>query len=684
MSEGIRVLLVASEDDRERMRSLFEETGMTLRVREIDPEELVDRGLGPDSPEILFVDLTRFGGRDGVDLVGRIGEAVPGVPVVAIVEEEIEERGSELMGAGVQDVVPRRRLSPDRLGLSLRYVLAIARAEERTARVKRRLRENREWLAATVRSIGDAVFTTDAEGEITYINPVAEGLTGWSQGEASGKDLSEVLRLEEDPFAGGSIRRGPRGAPPGEGPSGADVLLTRDGSRIPVDVTATALQTKGGDTPQGGVVVVRDISARREAEEAVQRYANRLQRLAQVGLEIISSPPGEVLQVVTDCARKLIGCRLAITSFSRTGWHQAIHAVSVADEELRDDVLSTTPLDSEIYRLVCRDNTPRRLTEEELGEHQAWSSFRRRLPDCRGWLAAPLLSPGGDNLGLIQLWDRLEDEFDEQDEAILVQLAQLASAAISNARLFEKTQRALEARDYVVAVVSHDLRSPLSAIAANTQLLRRTVEDEGARKRVETIERGVSRMEDLLEDLLQASKLALGESFPVEPAFVGLSALLEEVGGAFRALCEEKSVTLELGIPEPGLRIEADRERLLQALDNLLGNALEVSPSGSRVRLSVQRIGERVRFSVEDEGPGIDPEDLGEIFEPFRQSEATKSGASGLGLAISKGIVASHGGEIWAENRPDGGARLVFELPIRRPGVGQPDESEVGGRRSAL
>ncbi|MDX1631954.1 MAG: ATP-binding protein, partial [Thermoanaerobaculia bacterium] len=502
--------------------------------------------------------------------------------------------------------------------------------------------------------------------------------TGWTQGEASGKALSEVLRLERGPFAG-SIRHGKEGTSPADEPAPVDVVVTRDGSRIPVDVTSTALRTEDSEAPQGGVVVVRDISARREAEEAVQAYADRLQRLARVGLEIISAPPGEVLQVVTDCARRLIGCRLAVTSFSRTGWRQAIHAVSVADEELREEVVSTTPLDSEIYGLVCRNNEPLRLTEGELDEHPAWSSFRRRLPDCRGWLAAPLVSPGGDNLGLIQLSDRLEGEFEEQDEVVLMQMAQLASAAISNARLFEKTQRALEARDYVVAVVSHDLRSPLSAISANTELLRRTVEDDRARRRVETIERGVSRMEGLLEDLLQASRLALGESFPVEPVFVGVSALLEEVEAAYRPVCEESSVTFVVRGPDPGLRIEADRERLLQALDNLLGNALEVSPPGSVVRLVVEGLEGRVRFAVEDEGPGIDPADLGEIFEPFRQSETVQSGASGLGLAISKGIVASHGGEIWAENRPEGGARLVFEVPVRQEETGQ--EPGLSARR---
>ena len=140
------------------------------------------------------------------------------------------------------------------------------------------------------------------------------------------------------------------------------------------------------------------------------------------------------LQVITERARSTIGAHQAVTSMViDENWAEAIHAISLSDKYAAWRSYDTTPDGSGIYSLVCRENRPGRMTQAELVVHPAWRGFGKEAgkhPPMRGWLAAPLIDRGGRNIGLIQLSDKYEGEFSEQDEAALVRLAQRASAAI--------------------------------------------------------------------------------------------------------------------------------------------------------------------------------------------------------------------------------------------------------------
>jgi PAS domain S-box-containing protein len=667
MDPEIDILLI--DDDEAELRAVHEvliRTGMPIRVREARSGEEALEAIAARVPDVVLLD-PHLPDRTGPELTRQIRQRSHSLlPIVTLASRGDEALAVELMKAGTNDYLSKQDLSPEHLAQGLRHALAMFRAEERAERAQHALRENRQWLAASLRSIGEGVITTNAEGRITYLNPVAEELTGWTQGEASGRSLREILGLDD-----GVVDR-ILGLLAGDRTGDVDkqvhraTLTTRDGNRIPVDGTATPLRGDDGDGARGVVVAVRDVSAQREADEAIRKYAVRLQELTRAGLDIISSPADRVLQVVTDRARELIGCQIAVTSFSQSGWRQAIHAISVAEERFRQDVERTTPVDSDIYALVCEENRAIRLTARELEDHPAWESFLRCLPHRRGWLAVPLRNPDGRNLGMIQLSDPFEGEFDDQDQEILLQLSQLASVGISNARLFAETQEAVRARDYVLAVVSHDLRNPLSAIVTNAHLLQRTIEEDRARGWAEAIERSSARMKDLIDDLLQASRFAFGESMPLEPERLDVRDLCQEILDTHRGACEARGSRLRSTIQPPALTLEADGKRLLQVLNNLVGNAVEVSPAGSEIHLRAAATDEKVSFVVEDQGPGFDPDDVEHLFAPFHQSGSVKTGATGLGLAIAKGIIRSHGGRIWAENRASGGARFAFEIPAHQ------------------
>jgi len=174
--------------------------------------------------------------------------------------------------------------------------------------------------------------------------------------------------------------------------------------------------------------------------------AKKDQRLGAAALAIRSARSlDEVLQVVTEKARDLIGAHQSTTSLLvGEDWAKAIHAVSLSDKYAAWREYDERPDGSGIYRLVCQLNRPMRLTQAELEAHPAWQGFGKaasRHPLMRGWLAVPLTGRGGRNIGLIQLSDKYEGEFTEEDEAVLVKLARLASDAIEQVRQATRAKR---------------------------------------------------------------------------------------------------------------------------------------------------------------------------------------------------------------------------------------------------
>lgn len=230
----------------------------------------------------------------------------------------------------------------------------------------------------------------------------------------------------------------------------------------------------------------------------------------------------------------------------------------------------------------------------------------------------------------------------------------------------EAARKAVAARDDLMGIVAHDLRSPLSAITLKAARLRRTADSESVRQQAASIEHVAKRMEHLIRTMLDAATMEACK-FSVTPAPCAVDDLLRETLELFGQLAESNQVLFEQSVNEPDLVICAERERVLQVLSNLLGNALKFTPRGGRVTLSVDREGTMARFAVVDRGPGIPRENLSSIFERFWKDVAPGEKGTGLGLYIAKGIVDAHGGRIWAESEVGRGARFYFTLPIAEP-----------------
>jgi signal transduction histidine kinase len=236
-------------------------------------------------------------------------------------------------------------------------------------------------------------------------------------------------------------------------------------------------------------------------------------------------------------------------------------------------------------------------------------------------------------------------------------------------RRFLGEQRAVRARDDLLAVVSHDLRGPLSGVLLQTEVMLHATgagDDAGAnvlRSSAERIRRSAAHMKALTDDLVDLASIE-ARHFALHLRSVESRDLIEEALQAASPLAEAKrlAITLEL-IDVP--RLEADAERIFRVLSNLLGNAIKFTPVGGTITIRTERRGDDLSIAVADTGPGIAADHLPHVFERYWKAQSTSQPGSGLGLYIASGIVEAHGGKIWAESSA-AGAKFTFILPLAR------------------
>lgn len=229
-----------------------------------------------------------------------------------------------------------------------------------------------------------------------------------------------------------------------------------------------------------------------------------------------------------------------------------------------------------------------------------------------------------------------------------------------------QAQAAIRSRDEVLAIVSHDLRSPLHTITMAASLLEMEPSADARADQLAIISRTAERMNRLISDLLDASAAESG-AFSVEMAQMDLALVLREGVDALREQASRKGVTLRADLPAELPKLTGDRHRLVQVVTNILGNAMKFTPGGGEVTVRAQPGEGDVEVAVSDTGPGIPEEELPRIFDRFWHTSRTRRGGAGLGLAIAKGIVEAHGGHIWVESTSGAGSTFSFTLPTGGP-----------------
>jgi signal transduction histidine kinase len=325
------------------------------------------------------------------------------------------------------------------------------------------------------------------------------------------------------------------------------------------------------------------------------------------------------------------------------------HARAGAPDVVRNGVTEYVPRVSES------------LLQQREPDHERRSLLRRL--ELNSMICAPLVARHR-TLGAITLFTQSGRDLMPDDVPTAEGLARRAAVAIDNARLYEEARQALRAREEILAVVTHDLRTPLSAIIANAALLT-SVEciepnPDRIRHRGETIARAAHHMSRLVRDLADLAQIQAGR-LGIERTLEDPVDIIREVVAALQPVVTRNQGTLhartQAGLP--GLML--DRDRLRQVVANLVGNAANAGASAITVGAAAE--GSDVVFQVADNGPGIPPEDLPRMFDRYWRRQGTRYAGSGLGLQISHGIVEAHGGRMWVESTVGEGSTFFFSIP---------------------
>jgi signal transduction histidine kinase len=408
--------------------------------------------------------------------------------------------------------------------------------------------------------------------------------------------------------------------------------------------------------------VVRVHRAEAESRRTELRHAQQLRALADAAVDLNGVLSADAIAaLVADRARTLLTARVSVARVvrPRTWRGEVRHSLPPEDGAFASALSTITGPLRAIGAGLMESPDLERLVE--LGFPRPESS----------WLAAPLVDRSGERIGLLHVTDAAAGSFSENDEVILKQLAQMASIAVENAWLYESARDAVKARDDMIAIVSHDLRNPLNAISMGAALMEPHIDNLPPRtgETLHRMQRAAQQMARLVDDLLDVTKIDAG-TLAINAKPEPLEPVVEEAIDQFRLAAGEKKVvlasTIEGGVP----LVSIDRYRVLQALSNLLGNAMKFTGAGGEVHIGAQRADDAVRVTVRDTGTGIAPDHVPHLFDRYWQAKETSNLGAGLGLFITKGIVEAHGGKIGVESALGCGTTFSFTLPLVRASEG--------------
>jgi PAS domain S-box-containing protein len=584
------------------------------------------------------------------------------------------------------------------LAMVAAFVRLLDRSLESRQQAAAVIQQQRELFRTTLASIGDAVITTDTNGHITFLNPVACSLSGWKLDEAKGQPLLAVFRIineqtrkpAEDP-ASRALREGMI-----VGLANHTVLVARDGTERPIDDSAAPIRDEAGKVA-GVVLVFRDVSERRRVERALHQDLAERKRVEQ-SLRFLADASAALTTLVDyeSTLQKVAG--LAVPHFADWCVVDMIEsdgsvrrlAVAHADPQkarFARELQQRYPRDPNVpgdwpqVLLTGRAELVSDIPDAALVQSAKDQEHLRILRELglRSYMSAPLHGRGK-LLGMISFVSAESGRrYTEADLAFAEELARRAAIAIENAQLYAALRDADRRKDEFLATLAHELRNPLAPIRTSVEVLRRLAPVEPQLQQVrEMIDRQVRNMVRLVDDLLEVSRITRGmvdlQWEAVDLAKVTQDAI-ETSGPAIEAGRHEVTFALP---PEPVI-VRGDLIRLTQVVANLLNNAAKYTPLGGHIWLTVERQDSEGVIRVRDNGAGIPAEMLTKVFELFTQVNSSlkrAQGGLGIGLALVKRLVEMHGGRVEAHSEGEGkGSEFVVHLPLATA-QDVPDERE--------
>jgi len=498
-------------------------------------------------------------------------------------------------------------------------------------------RQGRDVLRVTLRSIGDAVITTDIEARITYMNEVAEALTGWLHEEVLGKPLDlafrivhEMTRQSGESPASRAIREGVV-----VGLASHTLLIRRDGREIPIDDSAAPIKNEEGRVT-GCVLIFRDVSSQRQVERHRETQLTEARLLAAI---------------VESSDDAIIGKSLDGTIQSWNAGAERLFGYT-AQEAVGRHVSLIIPQD----RMQEEDRIIATLKEGKRVDHFETERKRR---DGRRIPVSLTISPIHDDSGRVIGASKIARDITERKrmEDDLRQLA--ASLALADQR-----------KDEFLATLAHELRSPLAPLSNMFEVLKRSEKDpvKAAQAR-DTIDRQLHHLVRLVDDLLDLNRIAYNR-MELRRSEVPLASVIHQAVEASRPLMDSSRHELRVNLPPNPIYVNADPNRLAQVFGNLLNNSAKYTPPGGTISVTAERRGDEAVVTVRDTGSGIPADKLERIFEMFLQldpSPERAQGGLGIGLTLVKRIVQMHGGAVEARSEGAGrGTEFLVRLPAMK------------------
>lgn len=513
----------------------------------------------------------------------------------------------------------------------------------------------------------DAIISVDDEQRITLFNDGAERVFGYTRAEALGAPLDMLIperfraihRRHVESFAAGETTARRMGG------LGAEIFgLRKNGEEFPADAAISKLVVDGTRIL---TVALRDVTEQKRVE-GEQSF------LAEVGAVLTSTLELDAtLASVGELVTRSLADACIIYVVDAGGEIRRLKAVT--RDRAREwicEVLVRAPLEQARLREILselvanRTVLMERLTPERimaLGQGEEHLRALRAL-DPKSIIITPLFAHGQLIGGMTLFSSRPERTYTAADVRLAEQVAQRAAFAIENARLYAEARRATKLRDDVLGVVAHDLRNPLNTILLQASSLRRQDEEPERRSRrpAEAIERAATRMNHLIQELLDVARME-GGGLSVELDRVSAHEVLADLVAAEEQLVTAAALELRLEVARRLPELWADRDRLLQVFENLIGNAVKFTEPGGRITVGASRRDGEVLFWVADTGAGIASTDLPYVFDRFWQARKAERGGAGLGLSIARGIVEAHRGRIWVESEVGHGSTFFFTVP---------------------
>ncbi len=529
---------------------------------------------------------------------------------------------------------------------------------------KETIETRQSFLSSIVESSEDAIISKDLNSIITSWNASAERIFGYKEEEVLGKSITILIpptRLAEEEHILSRIRSGKK----------VDhfqtIRIDKWGNEIPISLTISPVKDSTGKIV-GASKIARDISGLIAAQMAVTQYTSNLETLNSLSKSISEKMDiRKILQDVTDATTKVTGAQFGAFFYNTTdanGEGYMFYTLSgISKKKFKDiSILRNAKVFSPTFNGegIVRSDDIR--NDERFGQnHPYYSMLSEHLPVV-SYLAVPAVSSSGRIIGGLFFGHQEACRFTPNHEELVESMAAQAAIALDNSILFEEVKELNAKKDEFIALASHELKTPLTSINGFLQILEKKETDPTSKKFLDKALSQVAKLNKLVSDLLDVSKIEAGKLAFDKEEF-DLKALAADIAETFQY--SNQSHTVIFKAPEENIMVNADKHRIEQVINNLLSNAVKYSPTADEICITIEKSDKEAIVSIKDQGMGLTDQQQQKIFSRFYRAEGTdKIAGLGIGLYLSKEIIDRHGGQIGVRSEYGKGSEFYFTLSL--------------------